>query len=93
MLYVKKWPVAAALFLLTFGSGCAAFGKAGPAAYQAPPLDVRDKSPCTDPGVGEEALTALAETRVALADCSEKHGNVVRQYEAVRAGLGKTEGR
>lgn len=76
---------ASTLLLLT---ACGTSSKSVP--FEAPPLDPRDEKPCYDPGVGDEAISTLAETRVALADCTERHGNVVEQYNEVRENMGKS---
>ena len=78
----------AALLVLTLGSGCLGSNEAA-APYQAPPLDPRDEKACYDPGVGDEAISTLGSTRVALADCRKKHQNIVEQYNQVRADLGR----
>lgn len=73
-----------------FVTGCSVFGSVQPkpAPYQPPELDPRDKKACYDPGIEGDALSALGDTRVALADCRKKHENVVDQYEAVRVKQG-----
>lgn len=50
-----------------------------------PRLLPADKKHCSDPGVpvGVEVREILADTRVALADCTQKHQRVVRQYRAI----------
>lgn len=71
-------------------SGCGESSKAVP--YEPPPLDPRDEKLCYDPGVGVEAISTVAETRVALADCAGKHSNVVTQYNSVRDRMGTNKG-
>ena len=50
-----------------------------------PRLLPADKKHCSDPGVpvGVDVREILADTRVALADCTQKHQRVVRQYRAI----------
>lgn len=47
-----------------------------------PDLSPADKKRCYDPGVpvGADARAVLADTRLALADCGQKHRRVVKQY-------------
>lgn len=78
------------LSILTLVTACSESDKAAP--YKAPPLDPRDERPCYDPGVTSEAIETIAQTRVALADCTRKHRNVVSQYNDVRGRMGATEG-
>lgn len=51
-----------------------------------PDLSPADKKPCYDPGVpaGVDARVILADTRVALADCRNRHQRVVRQHADAR---------
>lgn len=86
---LKKTGLVVPLILLLL-SGCGESNKAAP--YEPPPLDPRDEKKCYDPGVGDEAISTLAETRVALADCAGKHTNVVTQYNDVRDRMGVEEG-
>lgn len=74
--------------ILMSASACNVFGRA-PQLEHVPALDPRDEAECTDPGVGAEAIVALAENRVALADCARRHANVVRQYNDVRQQMGE----
>lgn len=82
----KSLPV---LFLLTSVSGCFGSGDPVSAPYQAPVLDGRDAEVCYDPGIKGDSISALSDTRTALADCRRKHTNVVNQYNNVRVELGK----
>ena len=72
-------------------SGCFGSGSDKPAPYQAPPLDPRDEKVCYDPGIKGDSISALGDTRTALADCRRKHKNVVNQYRSVRVELGKAQ--
>ncbi|QXN72656.1 hypothetical protein RCZAHN_47 [Rhodobacter phage RcZahn] len=56
-----------------------------------PPLDPRDEQPCDDPGVEGTFGQALADNRVALADCRQRHENVVEAYNDVRHRIGKPQ--
>ncbi len=78
-------------FLTMLVSGCLGLGEEVAAPYQAPPLDARDEKMCYDPGIKGDSISALGDTRTALADCRRKHKNVVNQYRSVRVELGKAE--
>ena len=65
-------------------NACSESNESGPIMVQAPPLDARVVQACYDPGIGEDALVALGEHRVALASCRKRHQNVVDQYNSVR---------
>lgn len=69
---------------MTFVSGCLG-STSSPVIVGAPVprLDPRDEAACLDPGVQGNAIEALADNRLALAQCSRKHGNVVGQYNEV----------
>jgi len=72
------------LFLTTFVSGC--LGSTEPTIVvgtPVPKLDPRDEATCPDPGVRGNAVQALAENRLALADCRRRHANVVEQYNTI----------
>lgn len=81
------------LSLTTFVSGC--FGLTEtvyvPAGTTVPALDPRDEAVCPDPGVVGTALSALADNRLALADCRRRHANVVGQYNSVREAAMKEQ--
>lgn len=72
--------------LVLFVSNCSESSRQAGAPI--PPLDPRDSRPCYEPGVDQNAVKALTDTRVALADCRKKHDNVVRAYEGARQALG-----
>lgn len=48
-----------------------------------PPLSASLVAKCSDPGVraGKPALTELARNRLALAECSHKHRDIVSFYQ------------
>ena len=69
-----------ATFLMVFVSGCGQSSDIGIAPRGIPDLDPRDEKPCYDPGVEGSYPEALAENRLALADCRMKHANVVKAY-------------
>lgn len=52
-----------------------------------PRLDPRDEAGCKDPGVNANAIVATTENRAWGACYKQKHGNVVAQYNDVRATL------
>lgn len=72
--------VASSLLILL--SACAEYSD--PRTIVIPQLDPRDEKTCTDPGVPARAAEAVAVTRLALADCTRKHKNVVLAYNGVR---------
>ena len=86
-----------ALSVLTMLSGCGALdSKSTPpstvdleatAAAVIPDLSPVDARRCYDPGVpdGVDALEIIAEHRVALSDCRQRHGRVVAQYGEVKS--------
>lgn len=82
--------VLGALLMTTLVSACSGSGNGTP--YTPPPLDPRDEAECDDPGVGSEAISSLAQNRVALADCARRHANVVQQYNDVRGRMGVEKG-
>lgn len=53
-----------------------------------PPLDPRDAQPCVDASVEGSIIEIAANARKALAQCKDKHENVVEQYEDVREQFG-----
>jgi len=55
------------------------------AAEAIPELSREDARRCYDPGVSEgvDALEIIADHRVALSDCRQRHGRVVAQYAEV----------
>jgi len=86
MRYLKnlKTKAISAIFLTIFVSGCAGFNSPPPTVgTPVPRLDPRDEARCIDPGVRGNAVQALADNRLALAECSRKHANVVGQYNEV----------
>ena len=87
-----RHPVTLALFLTVLVSGCGPSSKAQIDA-PIPPLRPQDAAPCYDPGVGNDAIVSLAETRLALASCRRSQQNVVAQYNEVRDSFGQNEGR
>ena len=56
------------------------------------PLPVDLARPCPPPSgeVGQDARSALARTRGALAICSDRHGNTVKFYNDVRQVVNNT---
>lgn len=71
-----------------FVSGC--FGSSKPlvTAQPIPELTLYAAADCPDPGVNPDAIKALAENRLALADCRKRKRVAVGQYEAVRTAFG-----
>lgn len=54
-----------------------------------PALDPGTEAPCVDPGVKtSNAKLEIGRQRVALANCSTKHGNAVSSYNNVRKRFG-----
>lgn len=87
----SKRAASLALSLLTLLSACGQSGSpVGPAPL--PPLDPRDAAACSFPEIGTEALSSLTRHRVALAECSRKHQNVVSQYQDARQTFGSGKG-
>lgn len=80
-----------ALSLTMFVSGCGQ-STDGRIVVELPPLDPRDEKPCYDPGIATDALVALGEHRVALADCRRRHQNAIDQYNEARTQLGTGKG-
>lgn len=54
-----------------------------PAIRPVPPLSAEDRAACADPGVKDNAAAKaeIGRQRLALAECSRKHGRVVSQYQ------------
>lgn len=55
------------------------------AALVIPELSESDRRRCYDPGIraGTDARSIIADHRVALSDCRQKHARVVQQYDAI----------
>ncbi len=68
-------------------AGCALSGNKipVPATRPVPPLSAEDKAACADPGVRDNAIAQaeIGRQRLALAECSRKHGRVVSQYQDI----------
>lgn len=71
-----------------FVSACSESGKPLTVSAPIPNLSGFARSPCSDPGVDRDAVKAIAETRLALADCSRRKGAAVSQYDDVKARFG-----
>lgn len=69
-------------------SGC--FGSSEPTTkpQPIPPLTPYAEAECPDPGIATDAIKALAENRLALADCRKRKQVAVRQYNEVKAAFG-----
>ncbi len=65
-------------------TGCGTSNNIGLGNGVIPRLDPRDEAPCPDPGVEGTYAEALADNRVALADCRNRHQNVVDAYNDLR---------
>ncbi len=74
-------------------SGCGVWGadqEPVPAPVPAPvvvsSLSAEDKRPCDDPGVqpGVDMRDIIADHRVALGECRQRHQRVVKQYQAIQ---------
>ena len=72
---------------LLFVSGCATSGSPVAIAPDLPDIPARLESECPDPGVAEEAVTAVAENRVYAACNKRKHRDMKSFYRGVRAKL------
>lgn len=84
--YVTK--VSSAFFLMMFVSACSESGSTARVAAPVPDLSAFARSGCRDPGVDRDAVRALAETRVALAECRRKKDAAVAQYDDVKTRFG-----
>ena len=86
----KNLPVRAlaVISILLFVSGCFESGKPTTKPVPIPPLTTYAAADCPDPGVAADAIQALAEHRVALADCRKRKRVAVSQYEAIRTNFG-----
>ncbi|MCA1775703.1 MAG: hypothetical protein LC676_08880 [Loktanella sp.] len=69
-----------ALVALVLAAACGQTEPVGLAPRSVPDLDPRDERTCYDPGVEGSYRDALAENRLALADCRLRHANVVEAY-------------
>jgi len=78
----------AALLATSFVSSCGPSNKPFSVGKPIPRLEAADEQPCVDPGVEGNAIQIVAAARLALAKCSEKHSNVVDQYNKVRQKFG-----
>ncbi len=56
-------------------------------APRIPELPDRLRNECRDPGVDVDAIRALTENRLALAECRRLHRETVKTYDDVRKGL------
>lgn len=79
-----------ALLMLMTLVGCGPSAKSFPNVPPAPrssipQLSSSDASQCRDPGVadGADAKVEIGRQRLALGECSRKHGRVVSQYQHV----------
>ena len=73
---------------MSFVSSCGPSNRPLSVGKPIPRLDPRDEKACVDPGVPGNMVQIAAAARLALAKCSEKHGNVVEQYNDVRQQFG-----
>lgn len=83
---------ALALSILTLCAGCATSVDPGRVAVAPviPELPDRLREQCRDPGVDPDAIVALTENRVALAECRRLHRETVQFYSDTRRGLAGT---
>lgn len=77
-----------ALSLLTFVSGCLRSDEPTTKPQPIPAMTPYAAQDCPDPGVAEDAIKALAENRLALADCRKRKKIAVAEYAAVRGAFG-----
>ena len=77
-----------AFSLMMFASACSGLDSPPPISAPIPELSEFARSECRDPGVDRDAIKAIAETRLALAECRRKKGAAVSQYEDVMARFG-----
>ena len=80
--------VALALSTTLFVAGCFKLSEENVAVRpQLPELPAKLQAPCYEPGVAQEAIPALTDTRVAWAVCRKKHADIVAFYKDVREGF------
>ena len=75
--------------MMIFASACSPSFDPGPVAVRPvlPALPVEMVQECEEPGVDRDAIVALTENRVALADCRRRHNAVVDFYHDLQADL------
>jgi hypothetical protein len=86
-IYASK--IGSAFFLMMFVSACSESGSVPHVSVPVPDLSQFARSECRDPGVDRDAVKALAETRVALAECRRKKSAAVAQYDDVKVRFGQ----
>lgn len=79
-----------AAFLMIFCASCSQSIDPGKVAVapQLPALPPTLAEPCEDPGIDRDALIALAQHRLAWADCRTRQKNLVQFYRELSEGLG-----